>query len=244
MQKLRKTMLLIACALMTQNAAHAAHPLVTEDANLQTTGKQQIEFNSDHWSTSRAHSQIGSLTYTYGASDQLDLFFSSPIRWSSPGALGDLSVGSKYLFSSQENANWAWKTEVFFPTGAKTFGSDRYDLALTLVRTENAGPWVIHSNLSLNLRQHRQALADAQQRDQLWRTSVAVLRAITPQTQLLADTGIAQADQKNDGYWQPYLVAGVIYSPASNLDLDIGFKYQKKTLSTERQIGIGMAWRF
>jgi hypothetical protein len=150
MQKLRKTMLLIACALMTQNAAHAAHPLVTEDANLQTTGKQQIEFNSDHWSTSRAHSQIGNLTYTYGASDQLDLFFSSPIRWSSPGALGDLSVGSKYLFSSQENANWAWKTEVFFPTGAKTFGSDRYDLALTLVRTENAGPWVIHSNLSLN----------------------------------------------------------------------------------------------
>jgi opacity protein-like surface antigen len=55
---------------------------------------------------------------------------------------------------------------------------------------------------------------------------------------------IAQADQKNDGYWQPYLVAGLIYSPTSNLDLDIGFKYQKKTLSTERQIGIGMAWRF
>jgi hypothetical protein len=53
MQKLRKTMLLIACALMTQNAAHAAHPLVTEDANLQTTGKQQIELNGDHWSTSR-----------------------------------------------------------------------------------------------------------------------------------------------------------------------------------------------
>lgn len=244
MQKLRKTILLAACALMTQSVARAAHPLVTEDANLQTSGKQQIEFNGDHWSSRKGISQIGNLTYTYGYKDQLDLFFSSPVRWSSPGALGDLSVGSKYLFSSQENTNWAWKTEAFFPTGAKTYGSDRYDLALTLVRTESIGPLVIHGNLSLNIRQHRQALADAQQRDQLWRSSVAVLRAITPQTQLLADTGIAQADQKNDGYWQPYLVAGLIYSPVSNLDLDIGFKYQKKTLSTERQIGIGMAWRF
>lgn len=244
MQKLRKTILLAACALMTQSVARAAHPLVTEDANLQTSGKQQIEFNGDHWSSRKGISQIGNLTYTYGYKDQLDLFFSSPVRWSSPGALGDLSVGSKYLFSSQENTNWAWKTEAFFPTGTKTYGSDRYDLALTLVRTESIGPWVIHGNLSLNIRQHRQALADAQQRDQLWRSSVAVLRAITPQTQLLADTGIAQADQKNDGYWQPYLVAGLIYSPVSNLDLDIGFKYQKKTLSTEKQIGIGMAWRF
>lgn len=244
MQKLRKTTLVVASTLMALNAAHAAHPLVTEDANLQTTGKQQIEFNGDHWSTSGTHSQISNLTYTYGASDQLDLFFSRPMRWSSPGALGDLSVGSKYLFLSRENINWAWKTEVFFPTGAKTFGSDRYDLALTLVRTESTGPWVIHSNLSLNIRQHRQAPADAQQRDQIWRSSVAVLRAITPQTQLLADTGISQADQKNDGYWQPHLIAGLIYSPASNLDLDIGFKYQKKTLSTDRQIGVGMAWRF
>lgn len=226
--------------------AYAAHPLLTEDSGVQGTGKQQIEFSTDHYSEQNRQSQNAGWTYTYGANDQLDLFFSLPMRWSATAGIGDASLGTKYLFSEEDGASWALKTELFFPSGSaqKQLSKESHDLALTVVYSYTNAAWTTHSNLSLTRRNFKQEHASMEQRATLWRASLATLFAIPPKIQVLADAGLYQADLKSETYLDQHLLAGFVYSATENLDLDLGIKYLRHKTSIERQAGIGIAWRF
>jgi hypothetical protein len=232
--------------LMSCGLSYATHPLITEDTSVQTNGKQQIELNSDHNSEQGKQSQTSSLLYSYGASDQLDLFITTPMRWSAPAAMGDLSLGGKYLVSDADGKSWALKTEVFLPTGSlqKQFSKDSRDLALTLVHSIAQSKSLSHFNLSVTQRQFRQEQARQEQRETIWRASAASLLLLTQELQILADIGAYQADIKNEKYLPRHLVAGLIYSPASYLDLDMGIKYLRQKTHIERQVGMGITWRF
>jgi opacity protein-like surface antigen len=232
--------------LLSADYAYAAHPLVTEDSGVQSTGKQQIEFSSDHNSEPNRHSQNASATYTYGANDQLDLFIALPMRWSATAGIGDASLGTKYLFSEKDGNSWALKTELFFPSGStqKQLSKESHDLALTLVHSHKNAAWTMHSNLSLTQRNFNQEQSSIEQRATLWRASFATLYAVTPKIQVLLDMGVYQADLKSETYGDQHLVAGCIFAVTDNLDLDLGIKYLRHKNSIERQAGIGMAWRF
>jgi hypothetical protein len=237
----------IAFALLaTSSLAYATHPLLTEDTSVQTNGKQQIELNSDHNSEQGKQSQTSSLLYSYGASDQLDLFISTPMRWSAPAGMGDLSLGGKYLVSDADGKSWALKTEIFLPTGSlqKQLSKDSRDLALTLVHSIAQSKSLSHFNLSVTQRQFRQEQARQEQRETIWKASAASLLLLTQEWQILADVGAYQADIKNEKYLPRHLVAGLIYSPESHLDLDMGIKYLRQKTHIERQVGMGITWRF
>ncbi|MFZ6750672.1 transporter [Undibacterium sp. Ren11W] len=232
--------------LFSADCTYAAHPLVTEDSGVQSTGKQQIEISTDHYSESNRQSQNASWTYTYGANDQLDLFFAIPMRWSATTGIGDASLGTKYLFSEKDGDSWALKTEMFFPSGStqKQLSKDSHDLALTLVYSYTNAAWTTHSNLSMTQRNFHQEQASIEQRATQWRVSLATLFAVTPKIQVLADAGLYQANLKSETYVDQHLLTGIIYSPTDDLDLDLGIKYLRHKNSIERQAGIGMAWRF
>jgi long-subunit fatty acid transport protein len=62
------------------------------------------------------------------------------------------------------------------------------------------------------------------------------------------DTGIARNPDKLNDALPSYMLAGVIYSPNKNLDLNAGYMHgfgcNSCAAQVERQFGVGLTWRF
>lgn len=209
-------------------------------------GKQQIEFNTDHRSQQAGSSQVGALTYTYGISDKLDFFVAQPSTWSHPSGFNDASVGSKYRFTENGSESWAVKTELLFPTGSsnKGLGGDSRDATVTLARSTHVAPWMMHSSGALTWHRYRQSADRDAQRKSVWRASTAVQYTLYEHWQLVADLGVMQAAQRQDRTYPVQLALGLIYSPNSSFDWDLGIKRSRIQGYNERQVGAGLTWHY
>ncbi|MDE2427695.1 MAG: transporter [Burkholderiales bacterium] len=226
--------------------AKAAHPLVTEDAGLQGLNGQQMELNADQWRAETKTSRISSLTYTYGLSERTDIFATLPRNWLNPSGMGDVSLGQKSLLTENANVSWAWKSEIFFPTGSTQKGltTSSHDLALTLIRTSRNTNTILHSNLALVLREFDTDLDKLDRRQTIWRASSAGLYALNQEWQVVADVAISQAEMRADKTLPVQFVLGMIYSPNSKLDLDWGIRQWRHQRAIDTYLGMGMAKRF
>lgn len=130
-------------------SAKAGHPLMTDDTGLQGVMRTQLELNTDIKKADGDHSQVASLTYTYGFLDNLDGFFSVPTGVSNPSGLADISVGGKYFLREEDGTSWGLKGEMFFPTSKQVNASSNHDIALTLIRSGKIGSFTTHANLAV-----------------------------------------------------------------------------------------------
>jgi Putative MetA-pathway of phenol degradation len=238
--------LLCGCATL----AHAAHPLVTEDTGTQGQGRHQVEINTDWLRMEGSRARIGSFTYTYGASDPLDVFVTTPVTMSAPAGINDISVGAKWRLLEAGPVSFALKPEFFLPTGNefKGLGNGYPGLALTFAGSVDSGPWQWHGNVAVTLNRYRMAADRATYRNAIWRASSAVSYAAGEKWRLLADVGIAREQDSSRDNGPVHLLAGVIYTPLPNFDLDAGIRFNRNcgrcSLSGDRQFGAGLTWRF
>jgi hypothetical protein len=230
--------------------AHAAHPLLTEDAGTQEPGKQQVELNTDWIQKPRNTDRVGAFTYTYGLREGLDLFATAPFTLSSPAGMNDVSLGVKWKMLETGRTSFALKPELFLPSGDehKSLGTGLPGLTLTLVSSTEAAPWIFHANLALTLNHYRMDADRAANRNVRWRVSGAVEYFLAEKWQLVGDVGMERA-QENDSNSHPvYLLMGAIYSPQQNVDLDAGVKFNRHcgncATPGNRQFGVGLTWRF
>lgn len=236
----------IVCA--TMNQAYAAHPLVTDDTGVQGEGRHQIEVNTD-WSRQAGQpGHVGAFTYTYGVTDKLDLFANLPLTFQSrDGAgVGDYSLGAKWRYYDEDGLSLAFKPEFFMPSGdeQKSLGNGRNSLGLTAIASYETGPWTLHGNAGLNYNRYKLDSDDQGKRKLVWRASAATWYALDEEWKLVADTGLAQNQDKANRTWPAYALLGVIWSPNKTVDLDFGAKFGLNRAEVTRQFGVGVTLHY
>ena len=236
---------LILLALAAREAL-AGHPFITDDADTQGQGRQQIEFNSAWLRLPDTRSRVASFTYSLGAKDNLDLFVDLPLGLAAPAGVGNVSLGVKWRFLEAGPTRLAFKPELLLPSSGenKGLGSGGPGFALTLIASHDAGRWQAHGNAGLVANRYEEPTAVAANRALLWRISAGAAYAVTPRLSALADIGAARNPAANSNVSPAFALVGLIYSPRRNLDLDIGMKFGLTRAEVDRQTGIGLTWRF
>lgn len=227
--------LALATALAALPAATwAAHPLITEDTGTLGEGNSQAELTSEHITLrsgdAEQHSLLTTTSLSYGLSDRTDLILTAPyLRIGEdaglgiPGASGfaDLGVDIKWRFYEDERLRFAVKPGMTFPTGNDDLGlgTGRTAWSIYLVSEYQLDRWTfllhlghIHNNNVLS------------ERIDLWHASTAVTWQATAKLQLIVDTGTYGDADPHTSADPVFVVGGLIFSPAGNVDLDVGYR--------------------
>jgi len=224
--------------------ARSAHPLVSDDTSTQGRGNYQAELNSDWPQFAGRTSHVAAFTFSRGATDTLDLYGTLPASLSSPSGIGDLSFGAKWRFWQNEQSSFAIKPELFLASGNvdKGLGKGSPTLALTLIRSHIVGRWGFDTNIGITA--NRDLTFDDTRHLIVWRASTAVTYTPSPRWTLVADTGIARNPDKTIRTNPAFILAGAIYRPRGNVDIDIGIKAGLTSAEVHRQTGAGLTVRF
>lgn len=242
----------IACSLavlvaaITSGAAHAAHPLVTDDTGTQGQGNHQLELNTDRAREAGVSSQSAAVTYTYGLRDALDVFITLPGATTSPSGIGDVSAGAKWRFHESGESTLGLKSEFFFPIGDENrgLGTGRMRAGFTLLASQQVAGWTFLGNAGISLNRYALPSDRDQYRRLAWRVSAAAMHEIADQWKAVADTGVARNDTRGERTHPAFLLLGLIYSPTDKLDIDAGWKAGLNSAEVHRQVGAGLTFRF
>lgn len=236
------------CGLV--HTAYAAHPLITDDTGTQDAGNSQLEINTDRLRQRPYSSNVGNVTYTYGATANLDLFFNAPVTLSSPSGINDVALGAKWRFYERDGTSFALEPSILLPSGdeKKSLGTGKAGAAVTLIGNWERGPWTLHGNLAISVSPYKLPADRDANRNTLWRVSAAARYALTEQWQLVGDIGVLRDSDPNSNGHPAYFLTGAIYSPLPTLDLDAGLRFgigcAACVAQVHRQFGVGLTWRF
>jgi hypothetical protein len=226
--------------------AHAGHPLVTDDTGTQGQRNHQIEVNTDRLRFENIYSSVGSFAYTYGLRETLDVFIDMPYTFTAPRGANDVVLGAKWRFWGQNQVSLALKPEILLPTGDENedLGNGRTGYTVATLATYEAAPWAFHANVGIAINRYLLSeVADSNHRI-TWHTSAAVAYAVNDRWQLVGETGIERNPDKESTRHPAFMLAGLIYSPSPQLDLDLGVKVGLGAERGARQLGAGLTFSF
>ncbi len=263
---LKKASLLAVAAMLQAAPLLATHPLITDDTATQGTGKYQIELNGGYstdmqtadGASVRAKSINACTTVTFGLSDGIDLAASLPWQWSrledggnvvsEANGIGDFGVQLKWriLENRSKSLSFAVKPGVSLPSGneGKGFGNGEVSGSLILIATGRNGTGALHANLGFVHNSYRLDIDQGSLRSDLWHASLAAELNMASGLRSVANIGI-DTNQNMSAWKSPaFLIGGLVYSPKSNLDLDIGLKKGLNDASVDTTVLAGATARF
>jgi hypothetical protein len=250
-----------ACA----SAAFAAHPLITDDTGTQGMGKSQLEVNGEYGSDRETpapgivtveRSIEAAATLSYGVLDSLDAVIGVPHLWvearetnstipdslhASEKGLSDASVELKWRFFECEGLSLAVKPGISVPTGDehKGLGAGKYGFSTHLIATQEMERWMFHLNLAYVKNNNR-----ADERENLYHISLATEYSIKESVRIVTNIGQDRNPDRTADSRPVFALAGVIYSIAKDVDIDVGFKTGITDPETDSTVLAGMAFRF
>lgn len=230
--------------------AQAAQPLVTDDIFTQGTGYHQLEWNMARVYSSGEIERTTEVTYTYGVSPRLDAFTGVPIKLSAPDGTGDVQLGLKWRFAESPDSGTALRAGLLLPTGKeeKGLGNGAAGAALTWIGSLTRASLSLHLNVGVEHYRYRLERDHNANRQFVWRISSAVLWRMRERWQLVADTGIERNAERGNSSPPAFMLAGFIYSPNQDIDLDVGLRVALHcgdcAAQTRRQLTAGLTWRF
>ena len=234
-------------------AAHAAHPLLTEDTGTQGKGHFQLELTGQQGRESTEagtlHAQQPAVVLTYGLVDTADLQLGTSylrltlddgMSRTHEAGLSDVTVDLKWRFFEEGPLSFALKPGIVIPTGnqAKGLGRGNFAGGSLLVMSYEPGPLAFHSHLGYL---YNDIVGE---RRSLWHVSGAVTWQVTEPLKLVADVAYDTnpISYGADGVFRT--VVGAIYSPSRNVDLDVGVQqgHQKPALGLSWLFGLTVRW--
>jgi Putative MetA-pathway of phenol degradation len=239
--------------LIAVRAAHAAHPLLTEDTGTQGKGNFQLELTGQqgHGPTDAGtvHAQQPAALLAYGILENADLqigtsylrlTLDSGLSHTRNAGLSDVTVDLKWRFFERGPLSFALKPGIVIPTGndAKGLGRGNFAGGSLLVLSYEPGPVAFHSHLGYL---YNDIVGE---RRSLWHLSGAVTWQVSKPLKLVADVAYDTNPIQfgADGVFQT--VFGAIYSPTRNIDLDFGVKrgHQQPALDIAWLFGLTLRW--
>lgn len=216
------------------SAARAAHPLITEDTGTQGAGRFQLELATEHIATRAAglgqYTVLTTGVLAFGVVDSADAILTVPylrlgasaLDGTPPAAgIADTGIDVKWRFYETGALSFALKPGVSLPTGdeQRNLGTGELSWSLYLVTTWSDAPWAFHLHLG-----HLHHNSTFNERVDLWHASTAAQRQIGGRLRLILDAGIDTNTARLANSNPTFAIAGAIWSPRSNLDLDAGIK--------------------
>ncbi len=217
----------------------ASHPLITDDAGTQGKGKFQVEVNGQYDSDMDTANGVSvkttggqaAIALTYGIIDSIDLAVGIPYQWikekddgvlvSNEQGISDATLDIKWRFFEKNGLSFAVKPGASFPTGDedKGLGAGKTGYHVFLIGSQEAAPWAFHANLGYMRNENK-----FDEEKNIWHASLATTCEIVKNLKLVGNVGIERNPDKAADRDPAFLIAGVIYSVAENLDVDFGVK--------------------
>jgi hypothetical protein len=231
-------------------SAYAAHPLVSEDNTTQGSGRKQIELNSDFASMSNVDTNTAAFTYTYGISNEVDIFFNIPYTWGNTSGqsagLNDGSVGLKWRLFENQGVSFGVKPELIVASANenKGLGNGQNSYAYTLMLAYDLKPFIFLVNFGKTYNRFSRQIDLDEKRTSITRSSFAILAQLNEGITLVADFGIADSQDRAQPKKPQFAIVGAIFSISDNFEFDVGYKKGLNSAEIDRQIGFGITWRF
>lgn len=235
--------------LLAAPAAHAAHPLLTEDTGTQGKGRWQLEVNGESTRDDNAGAvtrgrQLNA-TLSYGALETLDLQLTqSHMHQRAPagttsGAV-DTSLDAKWRFWSDGPVSLGLKPGITLPVGhdERGLGNGRATWGSLLVFSYEPEGWAVHSHVG-----YRHNRNTAGNRVSLRHASVAVSYSVTPAVRLVADHAHDTNPDPTSTRSLRQTVLGAIWRVTDAIDLDAGSR-RGNTPATDRALMLGTTFRW
>jgi hypothetical protein len=232
----------------------AAHPLITEDTGTQGEGRFQLELANEHTSSRQGgfeqYTVLTNTLLTYGLTASTDVILSLPyLRLGAsslsgkPGADGftDSGLDVKWRFYEEGRLSMAVKPGVTFPTGDEDrgLGTGKYTWSLYTVASYNPAPWTFHLHLG-----HLHHNNTFNERVDIWHASAAVAREMSDTLRLILDTGIDTNTDTAAHSHPAFMIAGLIWTPGKDVDLDLGYKLVSDDRARSRALLAGLTLRW
>jgi hypothetical protein len=236
------------------STVYAAIPLVTDDTGTQGKGKFQLELAGEY-----AHDKEEGVTnkdstfsaaLTYGLADTIDVVLAVPyqsLRSDEAGCrtrengMSDLAIEAKWRLYEKDGLSLALKPGVTFPTGndEKELGAGKMTYYLYFITSKEMAPWSFHLNLAYFRNENK-----GDDRKDIWHASAASTVEVMKGLKLVGDIGIETNPEAASGNSPAYILGGLIYSPAENIDIGLGVKGGLTKSETDIAVRGGVTWRF
>jgi len=264
MKRIKRNPVLSAAVLgwlvLAAGPAHAAHPLVTDDAGTLGAGAVQIEATgefgrdretADDGTTLETRSSEAALTLTYGLTDSLDFVVAAPYQWLSvhendalagrESGLSDMSLDLKWRFFEKDGWAMALKPGVILPAGddEKGLGSGRAGYRLFFISTGEMEPWAFHLNLGYIRNEN-----GAGDRKDLWHASAAAEVGLIENLKAVANVGIGTNPAAGSSIDPAFALGGLIYEFSEKVSLDAGVKFGLTVPETDVSYLVGLTFKF
>jgi hypothetical protein len=216
----------LACA-----PAWASHPLLTEDTDV--LGKGTVEFEL-HGERSRGGNTELIVKLGYGFADNADVELELPYsREAGVDGRGDAGVSLKWRFYETEGLSFAFKPELFLPTGREELGlgAGRTRWAANLAGACELGRLEVLAHFGYTHNRNRIGEPES-----LRHRSVAARLAATGRLKLLADLAWENSARE--------LVAGATYEPAERIELGVGLRRGLDDAAEGRAVRAGVKLRW
>jgi hypothetical protein len=205
--------------LFAAPAAHAAHPLVTEDTGIQGKGGWQLELNADRFRDSGLQLTGTNAVLTYGVAESADLQVgASDIDSNGGSGRSDTAISLKWRAWERDAWSFGFKPTVTLPTGdwRKGTGSGHASWNALAVASFEGEKWLFNAHAGVF--QNNNTVGDPVSARQ---AAGAVLYRVTERLKPLVDYSYTNSG----GEAAHTTTVGFIYSPGKNLDLDVGARH-------------------
>lgn len=263
---------LAALFAVVPTAGLAGPPYITDDTGTQGRGNWQLELIGDYIHHDKSAISEGmpvnqqrrvtvfGPVLTYGVVDTVDIAVGVSRlrdRITENGTLvqdvegtGDLAVEAKWRFYESKDLSFAVKAGLLLPTGDETrgLGTGKASGVLNAIVTYTAGPWTWLANLAHeHLRFKRPEDAQGSHRH-VWRLSGGFGYRLSETLNLAAEAGVRTNPARDDPFLPGnnghFVMLGIIYSPAENVDIAFGFRKSTNDGESDRAFPFGVTFRW
>lgn len=231
--------------LVATTAAHAEHPLFTDDIDTQGKGGWQLELNGernrDRVGDDTVTGEVAEAQLSYGLTDTIDLQFGVP--WLDIGAargFGDVRFDLKWRMYESGPLKLGLKPGFTLPTGDDTtrIGAGRVNWGAVAVLAYESGWGALLGNVGY-LRFNN----TAGDRSDLTRISAAVLPRVTKDLRLVLDVAFDTNPDPAARGWLRRTVVGFIYGVNKDFDFDMGYRVgNEPAIDRAIMAGITIRW--
>lgn len=236
---LQRRWALLAC-LVLPCSANAFFPFDFDDADTEGKGKSEIEMSfayqkdraivlndaGDEMEVATDASNTLLWSYTYGVTDNLDVFINKARQGNPYAGWLNTQVGAQWLFAGDQNRGWSFALmpSLILPVSqrseAKGLGSAKTNFELIWISSYVSSDYELHFNVGYSGNRYSRSIEDEPRRH-LWSVSVAPIWVVNEQWSLGVSLGAA-TNTDDTGKYTPFGQFGISYTPIKDVQVGLG----------------------